>query len=74
MARWSTWIGYCSLVAGLFFVSPLTDLLPVEMWSQHSSPWYRVVAAESGFAWLGPSLIATGCLLAGAGIMSRRRA
>lgn len=75
MARWLVRAGVCFLMLGLALLSPLADLLPVDMFSylaQRTGP-VRIVPAEGDGGALGFAVLLFGLALLGAGLAARRR-
>ena len=66
--KWLSRLGYMLIATGALLLSPLSDLLPVDLWgtlasqSSGSHQYMRVVSVESSWV-LEAALIATGILL-----------
>jgi hypothetical protein len=86
MSRWLIRIGVVCLVLGGALISPLSDLLPVEtvafldhplafLSQPASSPnHFRIVPGDGQAEHIGDTLVIVGFVLAGAGLLARRRA
>ncbi|MFC5548003.1 hypothetical protein [Massilia aerilata] len=75
MARWLIRAGVFFLVLGLALLSPLADLLPVDLFSfmaRRTGP-VRIVPAEGDGGALGFAVLLFGLALLGAGLVARRR-
>lgn len=79
--RWTIRLGWCFLIAGAVWLSPLPDLLPVDLWARldhmgqqrTSQPLFRVVPSVDHPAFAGPLLIVAGLVLIGMGKLRGRR-
>lgn len=81
MSRWLIRIGVACFILGAVLVSPLIDLLPVEVFAFLSHPsasasdyLFRVVPVEESPWHVGDAFVLAGLVLVGAGLFARRGA
>jgi uncharacterized membrane protein len=75
MARWLIRAGIFFLVLGLALLSPLAELLPVDMFSymRQRGGYVRIVPTEGNGGQLAIAIQLFGLVLLCAGLMARRR-
>jgi hypothetical protein len=78
MSRWLIRIGVFCLVLGLLLVSPLADLMPVDLSGfigrgPEGPAHFRVTPAEEGPGHAGVALVGIGFVLFCAGLIARRQ-